>query len=114
MDAFPVSRAAEGVDTDHDDDHLKALHAVARRGRQQNPGDRRRRLMLRFLEKAALNSGDPRGAVSRNKSKNAYAALPSSVVVAHAARRAARTRYRRRRRCDGLRTLRGLGSSTLG
>jgi hypothetical protein len=43
MDAFPVSRAAEVVDTDHDDDHFKALHAVGRGGRQRNPGHRRRR-----------------------------------------------------------------------
>jgi hypothetical protein len=42
MDAFLASRAAEIVDTDHDDVHLKALHAVGRRGRQRNPGDRRR------------------------------------------------------------------------
>jgi hypothetical protein len=52
MDAFPVSHSAEVVGTDHDDDHLASLLAVARRG------DRRRRLMLSFLEKAALNSGD--------------------------------------------------------
>jgi hypothetical protein len=41
MDAFPVSLAVEVVGTDHDDDHLTALHAVGRGDRQRNPGDRR-------------------------------------------------------------------------
>jgi hypothetical protein len=58
MDAFPVSRAAEVVGTDHDDDHVTALYAVGRRGRQRNPGDRRRRLMLSFAAKAASTNGD--------------------------------------------------------
>jgi hypothetical protein len=57
MDAFPVSRAAEVVETEEDDDDITALQAVGRRGRLQNSGDRRRRLKLTFVEKAALISG---------------------------------------------------------
>jgi hypothetical protein len=56
MDAFPMSRAAEVVETEEeegDDDDITALQAVGRRGRLQNSGDRRRRLKLTFVEKAA-------------------------------------------------------------
>jgi hypothetical protein len=91
MDAFPVSRAAEVVGTDHGDDYLTAVLAVGDRGRQRNPGDRRRRLMLSFLEKARLISGD-REAPFAKQEQNAYVALPSPAVVARAARASSRPR----------------------
>jgi hypothetical protein len=57
MDAFPVSRAAEVVETEDDDENTTALQAIGRRGRQRNPSDRRRRLKLTFVEKPPLISG---------------------------------------------------------
>jgi hypothetical protein len=56
MDAFPVSRAADVVETEDDDDDITALQPVGRRGRLPNSGDRRQRLKLTFAEKAALIS----------------------------------------------------------